>query len=96
MVKIERSFPAPESLQKKQKRLTEAIISPMWWNVYTKISIINAISVKSKICRTRMWNIYFPIKMENTQKENLIGKIFSGPAATAMELKITATMIREF
>ena len=71
MDKIERSFPAPESLAKEAEKINGSY-------------------------NTRMWNICFPIKMENTQKENLIGKIFSGPAATAMELKITATMMREF
>lgn len=32
-----------------------------------------------------MWNIYYRIKMENIQRENLTGKIFSGHVVIVME-----------
>ena len=73
MVKIERSFPAPDSLAEEAKKVN---------GKHDKPDVIERLK---KNCRIQMWNIYYRIKMENIQRENLTGKIFSGHVVIVME-----------
>lgn len=47
MVKIERSFPAPASLEKESRKKSGAVIpGRMWFSALGRISTTNAISVR--------------------------------------------------
>ena len=88
MVKVERSFPAPESLAKEAKKAagnydSQDVIERLKKDFHNKCYICEI-----RNCKIQMWSIYFHIKMENIQKENLIGKIFFGHVGSDKRWKL--------
>ena len=98
MVKVERSFPAPESLAEEAKKENGR-------GKYDKPDVIerlkNDFHNKCYICEMKelqdpnVEHLLPHKKWEISRKKNLIGKIFSGLADTAMALKITVNMMQE-
>lgn len=86
MVKIERSFPAPDSLESEAKKVSGSyeqpdVVSRLRKDFHDKCYICELKNLQDP----QVEHLFLLIKTENTLNENLTGIICFGHAVTAME-----------